>query len=246
MRLDAYLVGTGLIRSRERAKEVILAGRVTVNGVVARRAAVKVTTSDTVECSGDVHNYVSRGALKLIAALDTFGIDPSGATCLDLGASTGGFTEVLLERGAQRVFAVDVGTDQLSPIVKRDSRVVDVSRTHSKDLSSEIIADPIDILVCDVSFISLKKALPTVFPLLAPGAQLAILVKPQFELGRDALGKGGVVSLAEEEVRDWISRDLVPWFIENGIDVRPIIESPIAGGDGNREFLLGGNFHGTA
>lgn len=238
-RLDAYLVEEGLIRSRERAKEAIKAGRVKINGTPARKPGQTIQDEDHVECEGDTHHYVSRGALKLLAGLETFPIHPADKICLDLGASTGGFTQVLLERGARKIFAVDVGTGQLEPTLGQDQRVVNLERTHAYDLSPDIIPDEIDLLVCDVSFISLKKALPPVFPLLSAIAEAIILIKPQFELGQDHLGKGGLVTLSSDDLQKWNERDMLPWFQDSGWDVLGVIDSPIKGGDGNHEFLIG-------
>lgn len=239
MRLDARLVADGAVRSRERAREAVAAGLVSVNGAVAAKPARKVGPGDRVECSGETHRYVSRGALKLIAALDAFGFDPAGRVCLDLGASTGGFTQVLLERGANRVYAVDVGHGQLATEVATDARVVDLERTHANDLGEAVVAEPISLLVCDVSFISLTKALPPAMALCATDAEAAVLVKPQFEVGRARLGKGGVVRETPEALEAWLAEDIVPWFEHQGWGVVGTCRSPITGSDGNVEFLLG-------
>lgn len=238
-RLDAHLVATGAARSRERAREAVTAGLVTVNGRVARKAAQSVGPADAVVCAGEAHDYVGRGALKLAAALDGFGVDPGGLVCLDLGASTGGFTEVLLRRGAGRVYAVDVGHGQLAAEVAGDARVVNLERTHARELSAALVPEPVGLLVCDVSFISLTKALPAGFALCAPGAVCVALVKPQFELGPARLGKGGVVREAPEALAGWLRAEIVPWFEGRGWSVFGTMPSPIAGGDGNAEFLVG-------
>ena len=237
-RLDQHLVATGAARSRERAREAVAAGLVTVNGQVARKASKSVGPSDEVACAGEAHGYVGRGALKLAAALDAFGADPSGRTCLDLGASTGGFTQVLLERGAARVFAVDVGHGQLAPEVATDPRVVNLERTHARALTRALVPDPVGLLVCDVSFISLTKALPPALALWAPDAEAVVLVKPQFELGPERLGKGGIVREAPEALAAWVEAEVSPWFAGQGWPVRGIMPSPITGGDGNAEFLV--------
>ena len=237
-RLDALLVDRGLARSRERAKAMIAAGRVRVGGAVVTKPAASVADDAGVETEGETHAYVSRGALKLLAGLDAFGTCPAGRICLDLGASTGGFTQVLLERGAARVFAVDVGRNQLAPEVAADPRVTNLEATHAKDLTPALIPEPPSLLVCDVSFISLTKALPPVFPLLAARAEAVVLVKPQFEVGPNRLGKGGLVR-DQDSLPAWAESEIVPWFERQGWIVRGLTGSPITGGDGNREFLLG-------
>ena len=237
-RLDAHLVAVGAARSRERAREAVTAGLVRVNGQVARKASKTVGPDDTVFCEGEAHDYVGRGALKLAAALDAFGIDPGGRMCLDLGASTGGFTEVLLRRGAARVYAVDVGHGQLADAVADDPRVMNLERTHARDLDRALVPEPIAILVCDVSFISVTKALPPALALCAPGAEAVVLIKPQFELGPERLGKGGIVRESEAALADWLAAEVVLWFEGRGWTVRSTMPSPIRGGDGNAEFLL--------
>lgn len=235
MRLDAYLVQCGLFDSRARAQAAIKAGRVRVNGAVAAKPAQNVAEGAAVDLAGDVHPWASRGGVKLDVALGAFGVDPAGRACLDLGASTGGFTDVLLARGAAKVYAVDVGTGQLRDRLRNDSRVVALERTHAKDLSRALVPDAVDLLVADVSFISLKKALPAALALAADTAQLVALVKPQFEAGRARIGKGGVV---RGETRD-IAEDLLAWIGgEPGWRGTRWIESPILGGDGNREYLM--------
>lgn len=239
MRLDQHLVEQGLIESRARAQAAIRAGRVRVDGEIARKPAQPVRPDSAVTVDRDIYyGLVSRGGVKLEAALEAMEIDPAGTICLDLGASTGGFTDVLLRRGAAKVYAVDVGTGQLHEKIGADPRVINLERTHAKDLGRALVHDPIGLIVCDVSFISLKKALPPALDLAAPGARLIALIKPQFEVGREGIGKGGIVreGLAEPAARD----------IERWLDRRPgwttthLMESPIRGGDGNREFLLGG------
>ncbi|MEO0400228.1 MAG: TlyA family RNA methyltransferase [Pseudomonadota bacterium] len=235
--MDARLVETGAFPSRARAQAAVRAGLVRVDGAVVAKPSLSVATDAAIQVDGDVHPYVSRGGVKLAAALDAFEIDPKGLVALDLGASTGGFTDVLLRRNAAKVFAVDVGTDQIHVAIKSDRRVVNLEKTHAKDLSPALIADPIDLIVCDVSFISLRNALPPALALAAPGARLAVLVKPQFEVGPTGLGKGGLVkpglaAPAADAIRQWLAR-------ECGWRVIDLIESPIEGGDGNAEFLLG-------
>ncbi|MEM8936281.1 MAG: TlyA family RNA methyltransferase [Pseudomonadota bacterium] len=239
MRLDQFLVERGDFPSRARAQAAIRAGCVLINGAPAIKPSATAPKNANIRVEGDAHPYVSRGGVKLAAALDVFEIDPSGKICLDLGASTGGFSDVLLRRNAKRVFAVDVGVDQLHASLSADPRVVNLERTHAKDLSPALITDPIDLLVADVSFISLKKAAPNVLGLCAPSAHAVLLVKPQFEAGRQAIGKGGIVSLTPaqtraiaEDIGRWLERDIGQWKVTD------LAESPIAGGDGNREYLL--------
>ncbi|MBB4658655.1 TlyA family RNA methyltransferase [Parvularcula dongshanensis] len=237
-RLDSLLVDLGFARSRERAKAAVRAGLVRVDGAVATKPSATVRDGAAVACAGEDHPWVSRGALKLVEGLDAFGVSAKDRICLDLGASTGGFTEVLLSRGARRVYAVDVGHDQLAPSLASDPRVANLERTHAKALGVGLVPDPIGLLVCDVSFISLTKALPPALALCSPGAEAVVLVKPQFELGPDALGKGGLVRAADDALRDWARAAIVPWFEERGWDVIGLQDSPIRGGDGNLEFLL--------
>lgn len=237
MRLDQYIVQNGLAPSRARAQEAIAAGLVRVNGAVATKASQKITDGAEVAVVGNVHPYVSRGGVKLEAALKAMEIDPAGKTCLDLGASRGGFTDVLLRNGAAKVYAVDVGHGQLHEKVAGDARVVNLEKTHAKDLSPALIPEPVEVIVCDVSFISLKKALPPALALAAPGAQLAALIKPQFEVGPEGVGRGGLVKdgLAEEA-----AKDIERWMAsQHSWRVIGLIESPIRGGDGNTEFLIG-------
>ncbi len=236
-RLDAYLANSGAFPSRARAQGAVKAGLVLVNGAPGA-VAMKVGAGDDIVVLGDVHDYVSRGALKLVAGLDGFEIDPAGSICLDLGASTGGFTEVLLRRGAATVYAVDVGAGQLHQRVARDPLVVNLEKTHARDLGKTHVPAPIDLVVCDVSFISLQKALPTALDLCANSASLVTLIKPQFELGPKSIGKGGLVMANEEEIMGLID-DTKEFLKERGWDVIGVIDSPISGGDGNREYLIG-------
>ncbi len=239
MRLDRYLVQTGLSPSRARAQEAINAGLVVVNGTIARKPAQKVGEGDEITLSGAVHPFVSRGGVKLEAALRTMEADPAGKTCLDLGASTGGFTDVLLRGGAAKVYAVDVGQGQLHERIASDPRVVNLEKTHAKQLSAALVPEAIDLIVCDVSFISLKKALPFAMALAGPHAQLVALIKPQFEVGRSQLGKGGIVRPGYANSYG-VAEDIQAWLNDQpGWKTKGYIDSPIAGGDGNKEFLIG-------
>ena len=207
-----------------------------IDGAIVVKASQNVPQGAKIKVDGDVHPYVSRGGLKLEAALKAMEIDPAGKVCLDLGASTGGFTDVLLRADAAKVYAVDVGRGQLHEKIASDPRVINLEQTHAKDLSRALVPDPIDLIVCDVSFISLKKALPPALALAAPGAHLAALVKPQFEVGPAGIGKGGVV---KEDLAAPAANDIAQWIENEGWDMIGLIDSPILGGDGNREFLLG-------
>ena len=238
-RLDAYLVDIGAFDSRARAQGAIRAGLISIAGAVTDKPSARVASGAVVEVIGDVHPYVSRGGVKLAAALEHFRINPEGLTCLDLGASTGGFTDVLLRGGAAKVYAVDVGRDQMHETIRADPRVVNFEATHADKLSAAIIPDPIDTLVADVSFISLKKALPPALALCAPGARLVALVKPQFEVGRAQIGKGGLVKPGHANTHG-VAEGMVDWIGDQG-GWTPLgyTESPVRGGDGNQEFLLG-------
>lgn len=236
VRLDQLLVTRGLSESRSKAKAAIEAGGVTVDGAPAKSASQSV--SDDVEIGyAAAHRWVGRGALKLEHALDLWPVAVEGRTVLDVGASTGGFTEVCLDRGAAQVFAVDVGFGQMHPKVAADPRVVNLERTDARDLTTAIVTEAPSLIVCDVSFIGLSKVLLTALDLATPDADLITLVKPQFEgAGPQDAGKKGVVkdpeahAAAVDSVRAWL--ELVGWT------VRETIESPITGGDGNIEFLM--------
>jgi 23S rRNA (cytidine1920-2'-O)/16S rRNA (cytidine1409-2'-O)-methyltransferase len=229
------LVERGFFASRARAQEAIAAGLVTVNGTVVRKASDAVP-EEAVITAEQPHPYVSRGGLKLAAALDAFQIDPKDRICLDIGASTGGFTEVLLTRGAAHVYAVDVGHSQLHPTIVGNARVTNLEGTDARALNTTHIPRTPDLLVSDVSFISLKLVLPAVVTLLKPRADLAVLVKPQFEAGRDHVKKGIV---RDEAVHRAVCEDMTAFVASLGFTVIGLVPSPIEGGDGNREFLLG-------
>ncbi len=235
LRLDQALVARGLAPSRARAQGLIAAGAVTVDGVLAEKASQKVAARAVLSLTGDPLPWVSRGALKLAHALEVFGLSPAGAVALDLGASTGGFTEVLLEAGAAEVWAVDVGHGQLAPKLAADPRVRAIEGLNARDLTREHVPPP-DWLVADLSFISLTKALPPALGLARPGAVLVALVKPQFEVGPERVSKGGIVRDVAA-IAD--ARALVRGFLEGeGWRVLGETESPITGGDGNAEFLI--------
>jgi 23S rRNA (cytidine1920-2'-O)/16S rRNA (cytidine1409-2'-O)-methyltransferase len=236
-RLDQLLVERGLYRTRSRARDAVLRGRVTVDGRVAAKPSQSVPADAAIGIADEARHYVSRAALKLAHGLDNFGISPEGLAALDIGASTGGFTQVLLERGARHITAVDVGRGQIAPAVAGDSRVTVLEGLNARDLTLKDLPEPPQIITADVSFISLKLALPPALALAAPGASLVALVKPQFEAGREHLSKDGVVR--DAAVQDAVCRDIASW-LETDVGWRVIgtAPSPVAGGSGNREFLL--------
>lgn len=235
-RLDVALVERGLAPTRARARDAVDRGTVTVDGRVETRPAAPVGEGARIEISDPASRWVSRAALKLVGALDAFALSPEGRTCLDVGASTGGFTQVLLARGAAHVTAIDVGHGQLAPLVAEDPRVTAIEGLNARDLARDHLARAPDFVVADVSFISLTLALPPALELARPGAIGVFLVKPQFEVGRDGIGKGGLVrdEAAAEAAVDRIAR-----FLEDH-DWRVLGRAPaaIAGGDGNREHVL--------
>jgi len=233
LRLDEALVARGFYASRARARDAILRGTVWVNGEVATKPAQPVGPNTEVAVSDAAQHYVSRAALKLKHALAHFGIAVEGRHGLDIGASTGGFTQVLLEQGVAHITAIDVGHCQMAVA---DPRLTLIEGLNARDLARRHLAHPVELIVCDVSFISLKLALPPALDLAEPGADLVALIKPQFEAGRDALGKGGVV--ADPAVLAAVCRDIAAFIGQRGWSVAGIAPSPIEGSDGNREFLI--------
>lgn len=215
-----------------------MAGEVTVAGRTESKPGTLVDSAATIELRVEDHPYVSRGALKLVAGLDAFGIDPTGYVALDIGASTGGFTDVLLRRGAARVYAIDVGYGQLAWSLRQDARVVVIERTNARNMDVALVPEPCDLAVIDVSFISLTLVLPRVIELLRPpaGKHIVALVKPQFEVGRGLVGKGGVVR--DPEVRRGAVDKVRAWAAGHDLVAGADIESPISGPAGNLEFLL--------
>ncbi len=234
-RIDKVIVAQGLLESRSSAQAAIAAGQVTLNGRVISKPSEKVPLTAKIKAAA-AHPWASRAGLKLEAALDTFNISVDGRNCLDIGASTGGFTDVLLARGAKHVTAVDVGTDQIIARLRNDHRVTCLEQTDARLLSSDMIAGAPDLLVCDASFISLSKLLQKPLSLLAHPAEAVLLFKPQFEVGRHAIGKGGVVSDANAVAS--AENSLIAWMANLGWVVQRQTDSPIVGGDGNRERLL--------
>lgn len=235
-RLDKLLVYRGLVDTRNRAAALILAGRVKANGELVSKAGTFVDIDCDIEIVRQ-DSWVSRGAHKLLKALDVFGVNPGGLVCIDIGASTGGFTHVLLERGAKKVYAVDVGYGQLAWSLRQDERVVVREKTNARYLRREDFDEDADLITVDVSFISLKLILPVLVDLLSKSGDIIALVKPQFEAGRERIGKGGVV--ADPKVHEEVLRDLILWIERNvAFNASGLTHSPIKGPKGNIEFLL--------
>lgn len=237
VRLDTLLVNRGLSPSRSRAADSIRRGTVTVAGRIVRKPGELVDTGAEISIDDEATGLVSRAGLKLVAALDAFAVDPAGCHCLDLGASTGGFTQVLLQRGAAHVTAVDVGHGQLAPELAADPRVTSREGLDARDLTAAHLVAPPELITADLAFIGLEKALPTALALAAPGAVLIALIKPQFEAGPGHVGKGGIVR--DPAVHDAVCARVTTWLEGRGWDVNGLIPSPIEGGGGNREFLVG-------
>ncbi|NRP71388.1 16S/23S rRNA (cytidine-2'-O)-methyltransferase TlyA [Ensifer psoraleae] len=240
LRLDQLLLNSGLVASRARARDAIQRGTVKVDGRTVTKPAATFVEGVAITIDDPAQAYVSRAALKLVAALDHFGLDPSGQTCIDIGASTGGFTEVLLKRGASHVIAVDVGHGQMHPRIAADPRVTNIEGLNARAMTMDDVGDhAITFVVSDVSFISLKLALPPALRMAEPGAHCVLLVKPQFEAGREAISKAGL--LKDPESAPAVAEELERWLVEDmGWQSLGLIPSPIAGGDGNAEFLLAG------
>jgi 23S rRNA (cytidine1920-2'-O)/16S rRNA (cytidine1409-2'-O)-methyltransferase len=238
-RLDTALVARGLAASRERARALILAGRVRVNGEVVSKAGAPVTPEAHLSLIEPDHPYVGRGGVKLAHALDVFAIDVAGRLALDVGASTGGFTDVLLRRDAVRVVALDVGHSQLDWKLRSDPRVVVIERLNARTLTADHLppdARAFEVVTMDVSFISVRQILPAIVPLLQPAADLVVLVKPQFEAGREEVGKGGIVHDASVHAR--VIDEVAAAANALGLTRVAMTESPITGSEGNREFFL--------
>ncbi len=236
-RLDEALVARGLVQSRSRARDAILRGTVMVNGTPARKPSQGVFTADTLTIEDAAQRYVSRSALKLLHALQHFQITVKDRRALDIGASTGGFTQVLLAQGVKHVTAIDVGHGQMVQHIADSPRVTSIENLNARDLSREHLVDDVDLIVCDVSFISLKLALPEALSLMATGAELIALIKPQFEVGREYVGRGGMVTDPLEHMR--VCDEVIAFLEEQGWTVKGITPSPVDGGDGNVEFLVG-------
>jgi 23S rRNA (cytidine1920-2'-O)/16S rRNA (cytidine1409-2'-O)-methyltransferase len=238
-RLDALLVARGLAPTRARAQALVLAGLVEVDGRPAEKAGQAFDDAVAIRVSGPEHPYVSRGGVKLAAALDHFALDPRGRVCLDVGASTGGFTDCLLQRGAARVYAVDVGWGQLDAKLRSDPRVVVREKLNARSLTAADVPEPVALAAVDVSFISLRLVLPAIVPVVAGGGAVVALVKPQFEAGRREVPRGGVVR--SEATRRRVVEEILNAGRGLGLEVLGEVASPIRGARGNAEFLVG--FH---
>ncbi len=237
IRADQLLVSRGLAESRTRAQALIMAGAVFSGEKKLAKAGDMLAEDAPLEVRGKDHPWVSRGGIKLAHGLEHFEFDVTGAVALDVGSSTGGFTDVLLTKGAAKVYAVDAGTNQLAWKLRQDPRVVVLEQTNARYLTSEQIPETVDIVTCDASFISLSKVLESPLKLVRPGARLIALVKPQFEAGHEEVGKGGVVR--DPAVHERVCTDAADWVASQGWRVLGITESPITGPEGNVEFLLG-------
>jgi 23S rRNA (cytidine1920-2'-O)/16S rRNA (cytidine1409-2'-O)-methyltransferase len=236
-RLDQLMVERGLADNRTRAQALLLAGLVFSGETRLEKPGMMVKPDLPLELRGEAHPWVSRGGVKLAHALGHFAIDPAGLVGLDVGASTGGFTDVLLQRGAARIYAVDVGHGQLAWKLRSDSRVIVLERTNARHLTREHVPEPIDLVVCDASFIGLETVLPAPLALARPGARLVALIKPQFEVGKGQVGKGGVVR--DPALHDAVCARIGAWLADKmGWHVIGLTPSPLLGPEGNREFLI--------
>ncbi|WP_293989038.1 TlyA family RNA methyltransferase [Sphingomonas sp.] len=236
-RIDQLLVDRGLVESRTRAQALIMAGLVFAGGRKVAKPGEQVAEDAAVEVKGRDHPWVSRGGIKLAHGLDHFGWDVAGAMAIDVGSSTGGFTDVLLSRGAARVYAVDSGTNQLAWKLRQDERVIVHEQTSARVLTDAHIPEPADLIVCDASFIGLAKVLEVPLRFARPGARLLALIKPQFEAGRDEVGKGGVVR--DPVIHQRVCDEVAAWLTTQGWAVEGVTQSPITGPEGNIEFLIG-------
>lgn len=235
VRADVALVSRGLAASRERAQGLISNGFVKLNGKILAKSSVKVCDGDLLEIIGEDLPFVSRGGFKLEKALKSFGVDPSGTVCMDIGASTGGFTDVLLQSGAKKVYAIDVGTGQLDARLQQDPRVISMEHTNARELHSGMFPEPPTLAVMDVSFISIRLILPAAFSVLGENGRMISLIKPQFEAGPKNIGKKGIVS--DPKVHADVLKQIVDFTPTLGWKVRKLDFSPIAGTSGNLEFL---------
>jgi 23S rRNA (cytidine1920-2'-O)/16S rRNA (cytidine1409-2'-O)-methyltransferase len=243
IRLDQLLVTRGLAESRTRAQALVMAGHVRIGEKKADKAGQQVPDDADISVTGKDHPWVSRGGIKLAHALEEFGIDAAGMTAIDVGSSTGGFTDVLLTNGAARVYAVDSGTNQLAWRLRQDARVIVHEQTSARILTADHIPEAADIIVCDASFIGLAKVLERPLTFARDGAQLVALIKPQFEAGRQEVGKGGVVRDASVHAR--VCEEVRGWLEQSGWQVKGLTTSPITGPQGNVEFLIwAGKLHG--
>lgn len=234
-RLDVKLVETGIAKSRERAKNLIKSGSVLVNGKPVTKPSAEIADDDKVEAIAEDLQYVGRGALKLEKAAEEFGFDLNDSVCIDIGASTGGFTEFMLKKGAAKVFSVDVGHGQLAESLRNDSRVVNAEGTDIRNTDAEFFGGQADFISVDVSFISLKKILPKIYELLKPEAAAVVLIKPQFEAGRENIGKHGIVKDKKVHIR--ILEEINAFAAGCGLSAEKYTFSPVKGGSGNIEYL---------
>ena len=236
-RLDVALVERGLAETRAAAQRLVMAGLVFSGERRLEKAGQGIGPDTALEVRGQPHPYVSRGGLKLEKALDHFAIPVAGRLALDVGSSTGGFTDCLLQRGAARVYAVDVGTNQLAWKLRSDSRVISLEKTNMREVTVMLIPEPVELVVCDASFIGLRTVLPAALALAAPGAHLVALIKPQFEVGKGRVGKGGIVR--EPALHEEVCATITDWLADQpGWRVLGVTESPITGAEGNKEFLI--------
>ncbi len=235
VRLDILCVTKGFIESRTKSKNLILSGRVSVNGKIIKKPSELVCVEDEINVLPSEDDYVSRGALKLKHALSSFNITAKDAVAVDIGASTGGFSQILLENGAKKIYAVDVGQGQLHPKIKNDKRVISMEQTNARELDKNSFIDNISMIVMDVSFISQTLIYPAVSSVLTKNGVFVSLVKPQFEVGKENIGKGGIVK--NEKLFDFVKNKIETTAHEYGLELMGYIPSPITGGDGNKEFL---------
>lgn len=243
MRLDTYLASNGLAKSRTRAAELISGGYVTVNGKVETKPSREVSETDDIVVTGEEHGFVGRGGMKLDGALTRFGIDVTGFVCGDIGASTGGFTDCLIKRGARHVYAVDAGHGQLDSSLIVDPRVTSLEGVNARYMTKDTLPEKCDMVVSDLSFISQTLVIPAITDILKPDGLFITLIKPQFECGRSALNKNGIVKDKNEHL--CALRSVVSCAVSCGLMPKKIMPSPIKGGDGNREFLMLAEFGGT-
>lgn len=243
MRIDEYLAKNALVPSRERAKALILNGNISVNGNTVTKPSFQVNGDEIIEITGEQLRYAGRGGLKLEKAIGVFGIDLHRKICADLGASTGGFTDCMLQNGAERVYAVDVGHGQLSPKLLKDSRVIDMEGLNVRTLSPDDIGGKVDLVCCDLSFISLKLVIPNIAAVLKPNGEAVLLIKPQFECGREGLGKNGIVRSPKIHIR--VIEDIISELQLSGLTADMLDYSPICGGSGNIEYLVHAAFTGN-
>jgi 23S rRNA (cytidine1920-2'-O)/16S rRNA (cytidine1409-2'-O)-methyltransferase len=236
VRIDRLILDRGFVESREKGQAIILAGNVLVNGQKVEKAGALVAEDSDIRILGEPMPYVSRGGLKLEAALREFKIAVTGKTAIDVGASTGGFTDCLLQHGCRKVYAVDVGYGQLAWKLRQDPRVISIERTNIREINPALVPELLDIAVIDASFISLEKIVPSILKFLARNSEIIALIKPQFEVGRGQVGKGGIVR--DETARTAVVEKIAAFFSELGHDVKGVMPSPITGQEGNVEFLI--------